>query len=514
MRASSRPVILAIVSLALAAAPAHAATFDVTNTADAGVGSLRQAITDANASALPDRIQFAIAGDGPHVITPLSPLPALTDTVSIDGGSQPGTTCDVWPPTLRVVLDGSQAGVTSGLVLNGDDSTVRGLVIHSFEESGILVSSADDAVIQCNFLGTDTTGLVALGNGLNGVRIEFSQNATVGGALDAERNLISGNTWDGVAIYQDSEGSEVIGNAIGTDATGYAALPNDNNGVLVRSPEVTVGGPGPLAGNLISGNAGHGIAIGASAHDALVFSNRIGVDLLGAPVLGNGASGVLITNVATGARIGAPPFEDQTLGNVIAGNAAHGVSVYLEGNVENSIRWNSIFDNEGLGIALLSFEFEPTPNDPGDADEGPNRFQNFPEIASAEVTEDVFPLTLVYSVPTDTANAAYPIDVDFYLADADGEEGHTRVATDGYGLLEAGLLRMVSLPTAVTVEPGDRIVATATDAAGNTSEFSPSIVVPEPGGLGCALAAFAALAMRTSVRRAATDASRGRQQRP
>jgi hypothetical protein len=499
MSVSSR--FLAIVLLTLAAAPARAATFDVTNTADAGVGSLRQAIVDANAGALPDRIHFAIAGDGPHVITPLSPLPALTDTTSIDGETQLGTSCDVWPPTLQVVLDGSQAGATSGLVLNGDDSTVRGLVIHSFEESGILVSSAEDVVIQCNFLGTDATGLVALGNDLNGVRLEFAQNATIGGALDAERNLISGNTWEGVAIYQDSEGSEVIGNAIGTDATGFSALPNGNGGVLVRSADVTVGGPGPLAGNLISGNFGHGVGIGAAAHGALVFSNRIGVDLLGAPVLGNSGSGVLVTNIATGARIGAPPFEDQTLGNVIAGNTGHGVSVYLEANLDNSIRWNSIFDNGGLGIALLSFESEPTPNDPGDADEGPNRFQNFPEIASADVTEDVFPLALVYSVPTDTANATYPIDVDFYLADADGQEGRTRVATDGYGLLEAGLVRMVSLPVASPVEPGDRIVATATDAAGNTSEFSPSIVVPEPGGLGSALAAFAALAMRAAVER-------------
>jgi hypothetical protein len=347
MPASLRSGLLTIVLFAFATAPARAATFEVTNTADAGAGSLRQAIADANANALPDRIHFAIAGDGPHVITPLSPLPALTDTVSIDGGTQPGATCDVWPPTLRVVLDGSQAGATSGLVLNGDDSTVRGLVIHSFDESGILVGSAGDAVIQCNFLGTDATGLVALGNGLNGVRLESAQNATIGGALDAERNLISGNAWAGVAIEPDSEGSEVIGNVIGTDATGLAALPNENNGVLVRSAEVTVGGPGPLAGNLISGNVNHGVVISAAAHDALVFSNRIGVDLLGAPVLGNGGAGVLVTSIATGARIGAPPFDDQTLGNVIAGNDGHGVSVFLEGNIENSIRWNSIFDNGG-----------------------------------------------------------------------------------------------------------------------------------------------------------------------
>lgn len=507
MPASSQFVLFASILLALAAAPARAATFNVTNTADAGVGSLRQAITDANANALPDRIHFAIPGDGPHVITPLAPLPALTDTVVIDGGTQPGTSCEVWPPTLQVVLDGSQAGATSGIVLNGDDSTVRGLVIHSFEENGILVSSADDVVIQCNFVGTDVTGLVALGNELNGVQWEFSQNGTVGGALDAERNLISGNTWEGVVIDQDSEGSEVIGNLIGTDATGLAALPNGNNGVVVRSTDVTIGGPGPLAGNLISGNSSHGIAITAAAHDALVFSNRIGVDLLGAPVLGNTGSGVLVTNVATGARIGAPPFDEQTLGNVIAGNDGHGVSVYLEANVENSIRWNSIFDNGGLGIALLSFESEPTPNDPGDPDEGPNRLQNFPEIVSAEVTEGVFPLTFVYSVPTDAANATYPIDIDFYLTDAEGQEGRTRVATDGYGVLEAGLLRMVSLPAAVPVEPGDRIVATATDAAGNTSEFSPSIVVPEPGGLGSALAAFAALAMQAAFGRARTRAS-------
>jgi hypothetical protein len=68
--------------------------FTVTNTLDADPGSLRQAILDSNGTPGVNTIDFAIAGTGVHTIqvgsTTGTALPAITNSVTIDGYSQPG----------------------------------------------------------------------------------------------------------------------------------------------------------------------------------------------------------------------------------------------------------------------------------------------------------------------------------------------------------------------------------------------------------------------------------------
>ena len=64
---------LALVALYLAASAASATTYTVTSTADSGAGTLRQAITDANANPGEDTIAFAIVGSGVHTIQPQPP---------------------------------------------------------------------------------------------------------------------------------------------------------------------------------------------------------------------------------------------------------------------------------------------------------------------------------------------------------------------------------------------------------------------------------------------------------
>ena len=85
-------------SLALAALfsinTATADTYTVSNTLDAGPGSFRQAILDANARAGSDTISFNIPGSGVHTITPTTELPALTSPVIIDGYTQPGSSAN------------------------------------------------------------------------------------------------------------------------------------------------------------------------------------------------------------------------------------------------------------------------------------------------------------------------------------------------------------------------------------------------------------------------------------
>src|SRR6266487_5216768 len=122
------------IAFALSAFLSRGATFIVTNTADAGAGSLRQAILNANAAAGADVIQFNIPGPGTHTISPLSALPTVTGPLLVDGTSQPG-----FAGTPLLELSGDLAGITaSGFWLTAGNSAVVGMVINRFRNAGIL----------------------------------------------------------------------------------------------------------------------------------------------------------------------------------------------------------------------------------------------------------------------------------------------------------------------------------------------------------------------------------------
>src|SRR5687767_958172 len=111
------------------------AVFTVTTTADAGPGSLRQAILDANANAGSDEVRFRINGVGVRTIRPLSALPELTGPTTIDGATQPG-----YAGSPLIELNGSAAGAEAdGLVLTSRPSVVRGLAVNRFGRHGVVV---------------------------------------------------------------------------------------------------------------------------------------------------------------------------------------------------------------------------------------------------------------------------------------------------------------------------------------------------------------------------------------
>src|SRR6185312_9989844 len=145
-------------------------------------------------------------------------------------------------------------------------------------------------VLQGNYVGVDQTGTLPLGNAGAGIAVDAAPGTTIGGTAVGAGNVISANTGAGVSIYGGAApGIAVLGNLIGTDRTGTVALGNKTGGVAVADPpDVTIGGAVGGARNVISGNAGAGVALVANAHGELVQGNLIGTDLTGSKPLGNG----------------------------------------------------------------------------------------------------------------------------------------------------------------------------------------------------------------------------------
>jgi hypothetical protein len=129
-----------------------------------GVTTLREAILAANDKPGYDTIVFNIDGGGVHTIQPMSALPQILDSVTIDGSTQPG-----YAGTPVIELDGSLAGLSAnGLHILAGNTTIRGLAINRFARDGIYLQNRDGNVIVGNFIGTDATGTVSLGNRVAG----------------------------------------------------------------------------------------------------------------------------------------------------------------------------------------------------------------------------------------------------------------------------------------------------------------------------------------------------------
>lgn len=357
------------------------ATFLVLNPDDNGTGSLRQAILDANAAAntgMPDVISFAsIPTTGPFVIQPLSPLPVISEALIIDGYTAPNTSVNTLAigtdAVLRVEIDASLQGAGHGLVLGGTGgSTVQGLVIRgtpsAINDNGHGVSvRSDNNVVAGNFIGTDVTGTLDFGNRGSQVSVglfsgvdNFTGNV-IGGTAPAARNILSGGAF-GVSLSDDSFGTVVQGNLIGTDRTGTVAIPNNNAGIGNGGTGTIIGGSASGAGNVISGNDGWGI--NTSGSNTTIQGNIIGLDAAGASKVPNKRSGVNFSNGAMTALVGGASAGE---GNIISGNDAEGIEIGSnvgDGPGDNiTVRGNKIgtdaagmiaFGNGGAGIGVYA----------------------------------------------------------------------------------------------------------------------------------------------------------------
>jgi titin len=576
------------------------AAFTVTNTNDAGPGSLRDALAHANARPGTDAIAFAI-GSGQQTIRVQSALPAITDRVIIAGHTQPG-----FAGSPLIDVNGREAGTgTHGFVIapGGSGSVVRGLVINQFNGDAIRIRASNCRVVG-NFIGTEPPGTAELSNGGNGVLIFGpSTGNIVGGVTAAARNVISGNDGNGVMIFGNAaRGNAVLGNLIGTDVTGtgfigngVAGTPSAFDGAGVRiaggASGNVIGGTVPAARNLISANTEVGIAIdGASGN--LVIGNFIGTEASGVAHLGNFSAGVQIINGATGNVVGGVTAgarnvisgnggpgvviadagtsgnhlvgnfigTDRTGGddlgnilsgvlitggatgnvvggavagarNVISGNESNGVQIsgaetrrnFVRGNriglsaanggalgnggagvwitgdasanfvgglavgtgnvvahnADNGVRidsgtgnallLNRFFDNGGLGIDLRHDGI--TANDPGDPDTGANELLNFPELSLARLNGPA--LRVNGSINTEQNKT---LRIEFFVSDAADPSGHGE-AERFFGAItlrtgDENTVNFTAVFAAPGVHAGQFVTATATDELGNTSEFS------------------------------------------
>ena len=464
----------------------------VTNTLDSGDGSLRAAITLANADPDMSIIRFNIPGEGPHTIQPLTRLPVVTAPVIIDGYTQPGASPNTngdglgGNAVLKIELDGSALSgpIDRGLEIStGDGSAVRGLVINNFPSIGIFIRS-DGNVIEGNYVGTDVTGSLARPN-YRGLDLG-GRNNIIGGTEPASRNVISGNTTDGISMGWSSS-NLIQSNFIGVSASGALGVANNANGVRLT----TYADSNVVYKNVVSANALTGVLVSATAGGVgnRIQRNYIGTDVTGTIPLGNGSDGVRIS-------VGSMSGAEITVGggasyaNLIANNGGDGVSITLEAAatlraaVRNNtihsndngvvvtqgnaiISQNKIFSNAGLGIDLADDGL--TANDPVDPDTGPNGLQNFPVLTAVD-PESLKVTGTLNSTPSTK------IDVEFFSSascDPSGfgegakHIGKTRVTTDAEGNVAFEKTLLDPIPG------GYYITATAQPVSGGgTSEFS------------------------------------------
>lgn len=313
----------------------------------------------------------------------------------------------------------------------------------------------------------------------------------------------------------------VFGNYIGTDYTGAVPLGNTGSGIYVAARGVIIGGPGTNR-NIIGGNGSNGITILGPIdvqQPISTLGNRVEGNLIGAgldnrsgttasPIdsgLGNHGNGIAIL-YSSGNRIGSG---SAAAGNTIAFNGESGVLVEGVGGTSspspapnsgaaegNLISANSIHGNGKLGIDLASPGEGVTPNDLRDTDAGPNRLQNHPIITEAAAPSLGSTVSVRYTLNS-TPNATFRVEFFASAAPDPGGRGEgqsylgfTSVTTDGGGNANGTFTGTNLLPRLPrTSTPIIFVTATATGPAsapgGNTSEFSPAVravAALTPGG--------------------------------
>lgn len=372
----------------------------VTNTNDSGAGSLRQAITDANANpttaAAPHQITFNIPGSGVQTINLTTLLPVITQPTVIDGSTQPGSSCGTLVPTLpatsntphTLLIEVNASAVPDGgfgegvlyVDTSANGSTIKGMVVNGEHSNDYIVQvRADDVSVECNYIGTNSSGTAIIGTtgSSGGIRLESSDR------LHIENNLISTSGNDGIrggdfgtvtnlqvtgnlmsltadgkvslpnaqsaiyvsnlsnadifcnvvgggsgGYYANFNGDSVTfhGNYLGTDITGVVAVAPNNSqyGVFASLTNSVIGGSTPADKNVVVGVKSTGIRL-VTGSNVQVRGNNIGVGSDGATKIPNGHQGILALATTDRIIIGGSNPSDA---NIVGGNGVAGIQVH------------------------------------------------------------------------------------------------------------------------------------------------------------------------------------------
>ncbi len=287
------------------------ASLMVTNALDSGAGSLRQAITDADAATGASTIGFAIPGPGVQMIALASDLPTITEPVTIDGTTQPG-----YSGSPLIALDGAAGRIPIGLDFESGSTNggVKGLAIDRFTSSevngqGIFIN-ADSVTIQDDLIGVDPAGNPSAGND-KGIEVGSGSIKEV-----ISGNVIGENNNDGIDL-QSASSASISGNFIGTDSAGRTDLGNGGYGIVAEAGS----GPSTASNNTIANN-GSGAIQDQSAGGLTLSGNA----------LSNNGGGYNLAVVASDASITAAVGQTFTTSYTITNkaSAAADVSLLLE----------------------------------------------------------------------------------------------------------------------------------------------------------------------------------------
>ena len=392
---------------------------------------------------------------------------------TISGNGQAGVLANSGTISIRGNRIGTNASGTearpnlAGIGIGGATVLVANNLISGNVQTGIAINSVlADAEITDNRIGTDAAGNAAIGNEGSGIRVVRAAPGLVIG-VPGHGNQISGN-YRGITLDDTTASIFVQGNTIGLNAARNAKLGNIETAILMGGTDHQIGGIGAGAGNVISGNGSAAMSIGdGGGHH--IEGNVIGSNPALATELGNGTG--IVNHTANDMVIGGTAVG---AGNVITGSTYIGLE--LAGGQNNAVLGNRIYDNGDYNIDIVP-NAGPNLNDTLDVDQGPNKGQNYPEITSATVNG--MNLQMAGKLRS-RANTQYR--VEYFQATACHSSGfgqgrsyigHEVLMTNGIGEAALGFLGSNG-------QNSGFVTATATDPAGNTSEFGNCVAIGAP----------------------------------
>ncbi len=199
------------------------------------------------------------------------------------------------PTSEGILLTNNASNNTIGTALTSQTNVISGQSDAGVSIQGGSISGSVSAsnVVQGNLIGTDATGATAIPNHHGVVVSGSAAKNTIGGTSSGTRNVISGNSGDGVSITTGATGTVVQANLIGIQINGSSALANGANGVKIDSASNnSIGGTLSGAANIIANNQGTGVVVLSGVGNAIrensIFGNtNLGIDLGGDGVTPN-----------------------------------------------------------------------------------------------------------------------------------------------------------------------------------------------------------------------------------